>query len=82
MKSLMLTNGYALKEDILISLKKAGLTGLSFHIDVTQTRPEFKKIKPQKETDLNDLRLKCATMLRKTVGLYAHFGITDQSCCD
>lgn len=76
MKSLMLTNGYALKEDILIKLKKAGLTGLSFHIDVTQTRPEFKKIKPEKETDLNDLRLKCATMLRKTVGLYAHFGIT------
>jgi sulfatase maturation enzyme AslB (radical SAM superfamily) len=76
MKSLMLTNGYALNEDILKKLKKAGLTGLSFHIDSTQTRPEFKKIKPEHERDLNDLRLKCARMLKKTGGYYAHFGIT------
>jgi pyruvate-formate lyase-activating enzyme len=76
MKSLMLTNGYALNEDILKKLKKAGLTGLSFHIDSTQTRPEFKKIKPEHESDLNGLRLKCARMLKKTGGYYAHFGIT------
>jgi sulfatase maturation enzyme AslB (radical SAM superfamily) len=76
MKSLMLTNGYALNEDILLKLKKAGLTGLSFHIDSTQTRPEFKKIKPEHEIDMNDLRLKCASMLKKIGGYYAHFGIT------
>lgn len=76
MKSLLLTNGYALNEDLLLKLKKAGLTGLSFHIDSTQTRPEFKKVKPEQETDLNDLRLKCARMLKKIGGYYAHFGIT------
>ncbi len=76
MKSLILTNGYALDEGLLLQLKKAGLTGLSFHIDTTQTRPEFKKIKPEHETDLNDLRLKAARRLKKISGYYAHFGIT------
>lgn len=76
MKSLILTNGYALDEELLLKLKKAGLTGLSFHIDTTQTRPEFKKIKPQHETDLNELRLRAARRLKKISGYYAHFGIT------
>ena len=76
MKSLMLTNGYALNEDLMLKLKKAGLTGLSFHIDSTQTRPEFKKIKPEHEVDLNELRLKCAKKLKRVSGLYSHFGIT------
>lgn len=76
MKSMVLTNGYAMNADILLRLKKAGLTGLSFHIDSTQIRPEFKKIKPEHEKDMNDLRLKCARMLKKISGYYAHFGIT------
>lgn len=76
MKSMVLTNGYAMNEDILLRLKKAGLTGLSFHIDSTQIRPEFKKVKPEHEKELNDLRLKCARMLKKVSGYYAHFGIT------
>jgi hypothetical protein len=76
MKSLVLTNGYAMNEEILHKLKSAGLTGLSFHIDSTQIRPEFKKIKPQHELELNELRLKCARMLKKVSGYYAHFGIT------
>jgi len=76
MKSLVLTNGYALNEELLIKLKKAGLSGLSFHIDSTQIRPEFKKIKPEHESELNELRLKCARMLKKAGGYYAHFGIT------
>lgn len=76
MKSLMLTNGYALNEEKLKNLKKAGLTGLSFHIDSTQTRPEFKKQKIAHETDLNELRLKFAKLVKKVGGLYAHFGIT------
>jgi pyruvate-formate lyase-activating enzyme len=76
MKSLILTNGYALDEKLLLQLKKAGLTGLSFHIDTTQTRPEFKKIKPEHETDLNNIRLQAARRLKKISGYYAHFGIT------
>ena len=76
MKSLVLTNGYAMDEQILLKLKKAGLTGLSFHIDSTQIRPEFQKIKPEHEIELKELRLKCARMLKKVSGYYAHFGIT------
>jgi sulfatase maturation enzyme AslB (radical SAM superfamily) len=76
MKSLILTNGYALEEKLLLQLKKAGLTGLSFHIDTTQTRPEFRKIKPEHETDLNNIRLQAARRLKKISGYYAHFGIT------
>ncbi len=75
MKSIILTNGYALTETLLGDLKKAGLTGLSFHIDSTQTRPEFKKEEITSELDLNDLRLRYAKMLKK-FGFYAHFGIT------
>jgi hypothetical protein len=75
MKSMILSNGYALTDQFLKDLKAAGLTGFSFHIDSTQTRPEFKKEKIQSELQLNDLRLQYGKMLKK-VGLYAHFGIT------
>lgn len=75
MKSVILTNGLALNDDKLKEMKKAGLLGFSFHIDVTQTRPEFKKEKIKSELDLNDLRLGYAKMLHK-FGFYAHFGIT------
>ncbi len=75
LKSMILSNGYALKEDLLWKLKKAGLTGVSFHIDSTQIRPEFKKEKITSELEVNELRLKLGKRMRK-VGLYAHFGIT------
>ena len=75
MKSMILSNGYALTEELLIKLKKAGLTGVSFHIDSTQKRPEFKKQEIPSENDVNDLRLQLGQRMRK-VGLYAHFGIT------
>jgi MoaA/NifB/PqqE/SkfB family radical SAM enzyme len=75
MKSMILSNGYALTEDLLWKLKKAGLTGVSFHIDSTQIRPEFKKRELTSELEVNELRLKLGRRMRK-VGLYAHFGIT------
>lgn len=75
MKSMILSNGYALSEDLLLKLKKAGLTGVSFHIDSTQRRPEFQKQEIPSENDVNELRLKLGKRMRK-VGLYAHFGIT------
>lgn len=75
MKSMILSNGYALNEKLLWKLKKAGLTGVSFHIDSTQIRPEFKKRELTSELEVNDLRLKLGKRMRK-VGLYAHFGIT------
>jgi len=75
MKSIMLTNGVALNDELLIRLKKAGLTGLSFHIDSTQKRPDLDNVVVKDELAINDLRLKHARMLKKA-GLYAHFGIT------
>jgi len=75
MKSVILTNGYALNDKLCKDLKKAGLTGFSFHLDSTQTRPEFNKEKIKSEADLNDLRLKLAKMVTKA-GFYGHFGIT------
>lgn len=75
MKSVILTNGLALNDEIMRELKGAGLLGFSFHIDITQTRPEFKKLQLKSELQLNELRLKYAKMLKK-YGFYAHFGIT------
>ncbi len=75
MKTVILTNGMALNDQIMKELKSVGLLGFSFHIDITQTRPEFKKQQLKSELELNDLRLKYAKMLKK-YGFYAHFGIT------
>lgn len=75
MKSIILTNGYALSTKMLSDLKDAGLTGFSFHMDTTQVRPEFKKKKIGSEMELNDLRIKFAKMSKKA-GLNASFGIT------
>jgi MoaA/NifB/PqqE/SkfB family radical SAM enzyme len=74
-KTVILTNGYALNDQMLKDFKEVGLLGWSFHIDITQTRPEFQKLKIKSEKDLNDLRLKYARMIKK-YGFYSHFGIT------
>ena len=56
LKSIMLTNGYALTDELLRELKDAGLTGLSFHIDTTQARPELDDARLEHEMELNELR--------------------------
>ncbi|MCG8311154.1 MAG: radical SAM protein [Cytophagales bacterium] len=75
MKVVILTNGLALNDKILKEMKEVGLLGFSFHIDITQTRPEFKKKKLHSELELNDMRLGYAKMLKK-YNFYSHFGIT------
>jgi hypothetical protein len=75
MKSMIHTNGLALTEQLIKDLKNAGLTGLKFHIDSTQSRPEFRKEGAVKEKELNDLRLKYARMT-KMAGMYSQFGMT------
>ncbi|MDZ7607051.1 MAG: radical SAM protein [Cyclobacteriaceae bacterium] len=75
MKTVILTNGMALNDKVMQDMKDVGLLGFSFHIDSTQTRPEFKKQQIKSEMELNDLRLKYAKMLSK-YGFYSHFGIT------
>lgn len=75
MKVVILTNGLALNDKVLQEMKDVGLLGFSFHIDITQTRPEFKKMKLTSELQLSDMRLKYAKMLKK-YNFYSHFGIT------
>jgi MoaA/NifB/PqqE/SkfB family radical SAM enzyme len=75
MKVVILTNGLALNDLVLKEMKEAGLLGFSFHIDITQTRPEFKKKEIKSELELNDMRLKYAKMVKK-YSFYSHFGIT------
>ncbi|MCK5051439.1 MAG: radical SAM protein [Candidatus Cloacimonetes bacterium] len=76
MKSVIITNGVALNMEILQKLKKAGLSGVNFHIDSTQNRPEFKGIKDVGEADVNTVRVKYARMVKKVKGLTTGFGIT------
>lgn len=76
MKSIVITNGSGLKEPNLKEMKAAGLTGVSFHIDITQERPEFEGKEVVSETELDDLRLRYAQMVARVGGLTANFGIT------
>lgn len=75
MKSIVLTNGYGINEKLVKDLKELGVTGFSFHIDSTQTRPDKQKKQLKSEMELNDIRLRVAELLRK-YKMYAHFGIT------
>lgn len=76
MKPMILTNGYALTEQLVRDMKNAGLAGISFHIDSTQARPEFHKRPIKSENELNEMRMKFARMVHKVGGLTASFGIT------
>jgi sulfatase maturation enzyme AslB (radical SAM superfamily) len=76
LKSMIITNGLALDEALLSKLKNAGLTGVSFHIDTTQKRPEVNGSGNLSETNLNPLRLKYAHLIDKVGGLSTTFGIT------
>jgi len=82
MKSIIITNGVALTAKFLKELKDAGLTGVSFHIDSTQDRPEFKEKVGISELELNKLRLKYAKVVDEVGGLTSSFGITvdEQNC--
>jgi MoaA/NifB/PqqE/SkfB family radical SAM enzyme len=76
MKSIIITNGSGLTEKNLTEMKAAGLTGVSFHIDSTQERPEFQGKEDISETELDNLRLKHAKIVAKVGGLTTNFGIT------
>lgn len=76
MKSMIITNGVALNEKLLMQLKKSGLTGVSFHIDSTQNRPEIKNMKDVTELNLNPVRLHYAKLVANVGELTTSFGIT------
>lgn len=73
LKSFILTNGVRLTEDLLRDLKRAGLTGIGFHIDSLQKRPKWTG---KNEIELCELRQYYADMVAE-VGLPpAGFGMT------
>jgi hypothetical protein len=73
LKPILNTNGLALDRELLIELKKAGLKGLTLHIDSKQTRPQWKG---KSETELNELRLHFARMVADVGGLSCAFNST------
>ena len=79
MKCMVITNGLALTKELLTDLRDVGLTGVSFHIDSTQKRPETRGKKNPGELDLNPLRLHFANLLAEVGGLTSSFGITVDS---
>lgn len=72
-KPILNTNGLALDEALLRDLKRAGLGGLTFHIDSKQHRPKWKN---QTEQDLNELRLHYAEMAARVGGISCAFNAT------
>jgi MoaA/NifB/PqqE/SkfB family radical SAM enzyme len=72
-KPILNTNGLALTEKLLGELKRAGLAGLTFHIDSKQGRPKWKKAS---EMDLNALRLHYARMVADAGNLSCAFNST------
>lgn len=72
-KPILNTNGLALTEGFLRDLKKAGLVGLTFHVDSRQGRPGWKG---KTELDLNQLRLNFAEMVARVGGLSCAFNST------
>lgn len=72
-KPILNTNGLALTEGFLRDLKKAGLVGLTFHVDSRQGRPGWKG---KTGLDLNQLRLNFAEMVARVGGLSCAFNST------
>ncbi len=73
MKPILNTNGLALTPELLVELKRAGLKGLTIHIDSKQQRPHWRG---KTETDLNQLRLNYAEMVAEVGGLSCAFNST------
>jgi organic radical activating enzyme len=72
-KPIMNTNGLALSKALLVELKRAGLWGLTFHIDSKQGRPKWKN---KGEVEHNDLRLEFAEMVDEVGDLTCSFNAT------
>lgn len=72
-KPVLNTNGLALTKELLVSLKKAGLVGLTFHIDSKQGRPGWKN---KNELELCELRLQLAELVHEVGDLALAFNST------
>lgn len=72
-KPVLVTNGVGLTEGKLAELKKAGLFGLTFHVDSHQSRPGWKG---KSEAELNALRQIFADMVHAAGGLACGYNVT------
>lgn len=73
-KPIINTNGVALTEGLLHELKRAGLVGLTFHVDSHQGRAG--KWRKKTELELNELRLEYARLVASVGGLSCAFNAT------
>lgn len=73
MKPVVLTNALTLSREKLRELKKAGLAGLTIHIDCLQDRPKWKG---KNEAELNELRQYYAEMVSEEKDVYCSFNST------
>lgn len=73
LKPVVNSNGHAMTPSVLRDLKRAGLHGMTFHVDSSQTRPRSKK---KTNLELNELRLQLAEMVAAEGGLTCAFNST------
>jgi MoaA/NifB/PqqE/SkfB family radical SAM enzyme len=69
----MYTGGLTITEDLLKELRDEGLRQVLFHVDSKQKRPGWEG---KSESELNDLRLKYATMIDRVGRVRCHFTMT------
>ncbi|MFW5739726.1 MAG: radical SAM protein [Myxococcota bacterium] len=72
-KPVLNTNGHALTRELLRDLKRAGLFGLTLHVDSKQGRPDWKGAD---EVKMNQLRSTYADMVASAGGLACSFNST------
>jgi hypothetical protein len=72
-KPILMTNGVGLEMSRLLELKKAGLSGITFHIDAHQGRPGWEH---KSETELNQLRTRFAVMVKEAGGMTCAYNTT------
>ncbi|MGD2215600.1 MAG: radical SAM protein [Gemmatimonadales bacterium] len=73
LKPILNTNGLTLSRELLTELKRAGLWGLTLHIDSKQRRPHWRG---KSEVELNELRLELAQLIAEVGGLSCAFNST------
>ncbi|UCC83781.1 MAG: radical SAM protein [Gemmatimonadota bacterium] len=73
LKPILNTNGLALSRELLTEMKRAGLWGLTLHIDSKQRRPHWRG---KSEVELNELRLEYAQLIGEVGGLSCAFNST------
>lgn len=72
-KPILNTNGLELNRDLLVELKRAGLVGITFHVDSRQGRPRWRD---KTEGQMNELRSTFAEMVASVGGLSCAFNST------